>query len=267
MPFPDDPNILGARVAAKKIIKKYSLDNPQDILLEDIAMALGVFVLDAPLKGAEARLTRKKDKGIIRVKENISNAGKRRFAIAHELGHWERHASISQLFLCDESNLSDYSKSNPEIEANAFAGELLVPSSMCSRFCLDSDPSLDVVKEIGDFFDVSLTVAAIRYIEECDTKCFVVFSENRQIKWWRRSKEAEESKIWIDARQPLHRNSMAWECFNNPETKSSIQEVDTDIWISQQRKKRNYTLYEQSNKLGQYPTVLTFLWLIEEEWD
>ncbi len=116
-----------AEVAAAKLLRRFGLRDPRNLVLEDLAMALGVVVVDASLKGAEARLVRRGKKGLIRVSDAIPEAGRRRFAIAHELGHWSVHAHTSQLNLCLDEDIVGYKGSREELEANAFAGSLLMP--------------------------------------------------------------------------------------------------------------------------------------------
>jgi hypothetical protein len=51
-------NLTHARHAADKLIKRFTITRPEDIALEDMAMALGVLVVEDHLEGAEARLLR-----------------------------------------------------------------------------------------------------------------------------------------------------------------------------------------------------------------
>ena len=87
---------------------------PEELVLEDMAFARGVLVIDATLDSADARLVRSGDRGIIRVSDAIPEAGRRRFAIAHELGHWEMHSKVTQLAVCtDDDMVANYKASVP----------------------------------------------------------------------------------------------------------------------------------------------------------
>src|SRR4051794_28002180 len=103
----------------------YCLDKPAPVPVEDIAMDLGVLCLEAKLTGCLARLVRKGRRGIIRTDMKIREEGRKRFAIAHELGHWSLHESESQFFICTAEQMRDYKGSPLEVEANLFASELL----------------------------------------------------------------------------------------------------------------------------------------------
>ena len=128
---------------AERLWKVYGFSSPQDLVLEDLALARGVIVTEGRLDAMDARLIRQGDHGLIRVKQGMPETGKKRFAIAHELGHWELHKQISQLFACTSSDMvASYKASVPEAEANYFAAGLLMPEvlfaerSHRSGFCL-----------------------------------------------------------------------------------------------------------------------------------
>ena len=60
----------------------------------------------------------------------MTEVGRRRFGIGHELGHWELHLDLSQGWLCSSHNIHAYRGSAAEIEANVFAAALLMPLEM-----------------------------------------------------------------------------------------------------------------------------------------
>src|SRR5579884_4050918 len=125
------PNKVLAHAEANGIWSLYGFSSPQDLVLEDLALAMGVLVMDGPLQGADARLLRKGTKGLIRVKDTIPESGRRRFAISHELGHWLLHKNVSQVLACtSEDMVAQYKASDPEIEANYFAAALLMPETL-----------------------------------------------------------------------------------------------------------------------------------------
>jgi len=227
-------------------------------------MARGVLVLEGKLHGCEARLVRKKDSGIIRVMDDIRNEGRKRFAVAHELGHWELHGEISQFHVCTEADLRNYSGSNPEIEANAFAGELLMPSSLLRPLCRSVEPSLAAIRDIAEKFGTTLTATAVRFVEENKEYCLIVFSENSKVTWWRAKDKESSSELWIDPRQKIHQDSAAWECFHDGAVVTKMQRVPTDAWFQNLRYTKRMEVYEQSMKLGNHLAVLTLLWILEE---
>ena len=82
------------RIKAGVILRDLKIKEPGDISIEDIAWTRGAIVVEDGLRGADARLVYMPGvlPGIIRVNATIPHLGRRRFSIAHELGHMElRH--------------------------------------------------------------------------------------------------------------------------------------------------------------------------------
>src|SRR5688572_7280507 len=125
------PNRILPTTEADRIWSLYGYASPKELVLEDLAMALGIVVIDGPLDSALGRLVRSGDTGIARISESIKEPGRRRFAIAHEIGHWLLHKKVSQLIACTEEDMLASYKSSPyEAEASIFAGSLLLPEKL-----------------------------------------------------------------------------------------------------------------------------------------
>jgi hypothetical protein len=60
-----EPQLFRAQSQAGKLLEALGIEDPRDVELEDIAMHLGINVAEGSLKGAEARLLRWGNKGII----------------------------------------------------------------------------------------------------------------------------------------------------------------------------------------------------------
>jgi len=89
---------------AASIIQERNIRYPSEIYVRDIAMSLGALVRERELESCEARLVRKGNMGIISVNRLIPEEGRKRFAIAHEIGHFVLHTG-NQLILCDEDDM------------------------------------------------------------------------------------------------------------------------------------------------------------------
>lgn len=251
-------DLLGAREAARSVLKAFHVVRPNQIVIEDLAMARGVFVREGPLEGAEARLLRKAGRGVIRVREDLPEVGRKRFAVAHELGHWELHPDVSQWELCTAEDIETYKASATELEANAFAGELLMPTLFMRTRCEEATPSLDLVRSLAQEFQTTLTASVVRFVEECREISVAVFSAERKVRWWR---AREGAPVWIAPRQDVDRRSDAW----GPSTSKAMQRVPTDVWFPEWRGSVQREVYEQTLPLGRYGTVLSLLWIIESE--
>jgi Zn-dependent peptidase ImmA (M78 family) len=98
---------------ADQLISKLEINDANDLDIEAIAMTQNALVIEGGLKGAEARLARSRKLNFIRVNTRIPEPGRRRFAIAHELGHLLLQQN-SQFALCTDKNLMPFCTNSPD---------------------------------------------------------------------------------------------------------------------------------------------------------
>ncbi len=253
--------------AANRLLSPFAVTHPSQIDLEAVARSRDVLVYDSPLSGAEARLVRhRQGLGLIRIRPNIREVGRRRFTLAHELGHWELHAEYSQANVCSKSDIGSYGGSRLEIEANCFASELLMPTDLFRERCEGVDPDIFAIRHIADEFSVSLTAAAIRFSEECKKHCVVAFSENGVVQWWWDRFERysdRDRKIWIPGRHKIQEGAAAWSCVRGEISLGQMEETDPAYWFPGVADNHSLRVREQSMRLGKYPIVITLLWIID----
>ncbi len=101
---------------------------------------------------------------------------RQRFTVAHEIGHWELHRNDSNLFVDKQyrvaialrDDLSSRGESRQEIEANAFAAALLIPSELLLQeirkhhFDLATDER--TLSDLAKLFKVSVQAMTIRLV-------------------------------------------------------------------------------------------------------
>jgi Zn-dependent peptidase ImmA (M78 family) len=247
-----------AEICASKLLRRYGVADPKQLVLEDLAMAVGVFVRDAPLVGAEARLVRSDGKGLIRVRENLPEEGRRRFAIGHELGHWLLHEAMSQLNVCLTADVVSYRGSWEELEANAFSASLLLPTRYLRSHYAEA-PRLSTAQAIAEDLATSLTAAVVRLVETTKDSCLVVFTdiEAGNVLWWRRSRSCPE--VWIERQHPIDEKSVTGELVKRGLSYAEAEEVDSSAWFGHVRDQENLLVIEESIRLGSYPTAVTLL--------
>ncbi len=173
---------------AEKILNQLSINSPAALQrLEGIAWLRGAEVRYAPLSSAEGRLIVDRGKGIITISSNVSNLQRKRFSIAHELGHFELHRQRTSLFLCSIDDINDgvvkNSVNRMEREANEFAAAFLLPDRFFKPLCDESDPSLCHIAQLARQFDTSLTATALRFIHCTVAPVALVYTEDQYIKW------------------------------------------------------------------------------------
>ena len=222
---------------------------------------MGVLVIEARLDKADARLIRKGPRGLIRVKQDIPEPGRKRFAIAHELGHWTLHREESQINACTDHNMvAKYRASAPEVEANYFAAELLMPEDLFAPCIRNRRPSFTLISSLATDFRTSLTATAIRYAEVSDDYCAVVVSEGDKIRWWRGSTRFEE-RFWIEAGSPLAPESVAGSLFHGEPAPVGPEAVRSEAWLECKGDYEHETLLEEVFPLEAYGQILSLLYL------
>jgi hypothetical protein len=109
--------------------------------------------------------------------------------------------------LCASADIDDWpsqrADASREQEANQFAAALLLPERFFKPLCQKKEPSLDLMADLADSFDVSLTATALRYLQFCNEACAVVFSRDGIIQWFRGSKYFDELRVFIPVARRL----------------------------------------------------------------
>lgn len=160
--------LITSRVSA--ILKKLP-EITIPIKIEEIAKMRGINILPYPL-GDDVS-------GLLAIQDGKATIGynqtepmvRRRFTIAHELGHYELHRDQSNLFV-DKQFIyrSENSGNTPvnqimEKEANAFASAILMPTDHLRKAVQKMDLDLadgEAIKELAKMFEVSTTAMSIR---------------------------------------------------------------------------------------------------------
>lgn len=253
--------LIKADAAAWRLLDQFGVSTPEGIDLEAIALALGIEVEDKPLDGAEAHLVRVGHIGTITLSTKLLDAGLRRFALAHELGHWQLHETRSQSFFCSAKDLREYRNSGPELEANTFAAALLMPKRFLDTSWLREEPSWELLERIASRFNVSMVSAAVRYAELAHQPVIAVFSDGRRVRWWRENRSRTPG-LWLESEQPVSIHSPAYHAKDEPgELPPSLVQVDWQDWFPHIGNRGDAELYELSGVADARATVVSVLWV------
>lgn len=244
---------------AERIWSLYNFKSPQELILENLAMAMNIVVMEGALNSADARLIRKGKWGIVRLKQNILEPTRKRFAVAHEIGHWQLHPSDSQWHLCtSEDMFASYETNRIEAEANYFASALLMPEHIFGPLLKKQIFSLKTISSLASFFQTSLTATAIRFTDLSQDCCAIVCSKNGKVSWWRGSSYFEK-RFWIRCGSNLSQDCLAMDILRDKVSRKCA-EVGINVWSE-----RGYSsgdgLYfvEEAFYVSQYNQVLSFL--------
>lgn len=252
-----------ARQGAREIIVKLNIRHPSEINIEAIAFYHKIWVKECKLDKTDGYLIRKGEKVCIFVNQGIELTRKR-FTIAHELGHFMLHSKESQLNFCLIENFKyfyEYLSPN-EKEANIFVGELLMPQGLFTAAIGKSTPSIQKVQELAKEFQTSLTATAIRYMELCSFTCAVVFSKDGKIKWFKPS-EYFKPRITVGMKVPEDSNAAKLHAGETAVTR--FNRLPIGSWISSKSLDRSDWIEEQAIPLPAYGSVMTLLWMKQSD--
>jgi len=123
---------------------------------------------------------------LIFVSSKIQNFDRRKFVISHEIGHFLLHRD--NLYCCSnvsEIGLSSINTSGQEYEANQFASEYLMPLKELTPLIPLQSLHFSDISQIADYFDVSMTFAALRAIRVSNTEDEILICyDGQKIKWF-----------------------------------------------------------------------------------
>jgi len=243
-----------AEASASKLIERYGISSPEHIRLKDIAYDLGVGVIEGPLEGAAASLVRTGKRATIRVSIHEPYPYRKRFSIAHELGHFVLNHGLLLRLMCSDRDLTDWYRPGQEKEANAFAAELILPRVLVEKQSDVAEVTLNPVRQMSEDFRASLTASAIRFVRFCPEMCAVVFSRDGRVEWSFRSRE-----WWpFIRRDALDRRTLASDFFVGKPLPAEPEEVVADAWLERRGPRE---LIEHSMALPNLRAVLTLLWI------
>lgn len=251
----DDPGQL-ARAAARRELLSLRIEAVDEIDVEQIANFHRLFVVEGDLHGAEGRSVTGGGAGIIRIRNDIAKIERRRFIIAHEIGHCILHKSGS-VKPCSEGDLFRYEDGNREAEANWFASELLMPGRLFGRHCDVAEPSFAAVKNIARVFRTTLTATSIRFVQLTSERCALVWSERGRVKW---SVRAADFPGWIERGRRLSGQAHAADVFANKSFPKGFLPVPQAAWLDR-RVLNGRALMEETLAFSNLGAALSMLWL------
>lgn len=256
--------------AAKDLLEQNGFDNLMDFPLELFASGLGATVIEKPLLNSDGRIIFGKKHTIIEISEDIEFAQKKRFTLAHEIGHLVLHKGID-IHNDNDSTTSWFNNKEKqakngriEYEANQFASELLIPSLLFIDKQKGKKFSPQLLRDLADFFIVSLTAIAFKYFQLGDHPLCLFHSHNKKVSYWR---WPENYPHFIIDRTKLAppEDSVAMEFFAKEKIYSK-QQAKQQIWKSTwfDLKKReddnDFNFYEYCIISSAYNSVLSVVW-------
>lgn len=257
-----EPDKLSSILKAREIIRALDIEDSSEIDIEAIAMERGAIVVEGCLKGAEGRLSILGSQALITVRSDIPESGKKRFIIAHELGHFELHQAKFPAVSCSASDFSEWSKNKPlEVEANYFAAELLIPEHIFKGKTEGKELSKSLIESLSKEFQTSLTATSIRFVT-LRSEYALVCSEKSIIKWFVIGGEFPYN---LNVVGKLHPDSTAYDFFKGQDLPNTFLPVTMDAWIDDHRFNTNNKVMEMAIALPAYNQALSFIYVDSDE--
>lgn len=250
------------KAQAHELLKKLWIESPDEIDLVALAHQAGsLSIEDGGLENADGRIVAPGNSGgIIRVKSGL-NPGRRRFTIAHEIGHYVLHPRVGLDREDTAKNFRIWNDPGEEAEANQFGAELLMPEFLFKPRLKKAVPALASIDRLADEFSTSALATAYQYVSNTIEQVALVISIGGTIRWFHRAKD-----FWPMVRTgPLHPHSAAGEIAagKSGDTRKMVR-VSAYAWLPQFEANSGKEIMEDSRYLGWYDCVVTMLWLYDD---
>ena len=264
--------IQTSRSRAVDLLRDIAVEQPDEIDLELLAWRVArLRIEEGALKNALGRLIRGTNGGTIRVSGDIQHGGRKRFTIAHEIGHAVLHAPGTPWD--GHRELSTWDDSSIEAEANGFAAELLMPGFLFGPRLVGLRPEHRIIDALAEDFGTSNLASTRQFVEYThEPAALVVCTKNGGNGngwkcWFRRGSHFTHR---IKQGRP-HPYTAAGEIIDGKgESTNGLVKIPADAWLENVSSRNRSFILEDSRSIQALGMVVSLLWIddeIEEEWN
>jgi Zn-dependent peptidase ImmA (M78 family) len=257
----------GANTAIQ-LRKTIGIHDPNEIELETVILGSGGYLQFKPMRKVDGRIVHGKNISTIIINSDIQYEGRKRFALAHELGHLIMHKECpihNDSGSLDWFNDAIHQLKNGihEYEANQFATEYLMPLELFIKEAKGQKFGPQLIHSLSKRFLTSLTSTAFRYFETNLRPIAMFHIYDGVIRYWKKSNDL---KYWIEDRikLPPPPDSVAMEYINaeykqiyKPE---ELQEISKSTWFRLNEDESDSRFYEYCIVTTQYKNILSIVW-------
>lgn len=246
--------------AALRMLAECGIEDPTEFKVSDIAFGRGAKVMLRPLSHSDGRIVFGKKGALISISSYLDYNPRRRFVLAHELGHLEMHRESFIQHDDTEETLNYFQKGVQEKEANDFASELLMPSRKFLKKMKGTPFEPSLIRNLATQFQVSLTSTAFRCLEVGSHPLMIVFSQNGYVKYF---KHSEDFSYWFKniTGLPVPKNSVAHDLFQKSLRSSRTQgEIRKSTWFSLRYDDSDTVMYEYCIPNTHNNSLLSVIW-------
>lgn len=249
-------------LTAKKLLENLGISDTASIDLSDLIYYHNGIVQEIDLNNSDGRLVMKNGRSIVSIDSKIEFPQRKRYVLAHELGHMLLHADREASFTDDDTTLEGYKKGPQEKEANDFAAELLMPSGLFKDACNKKRFSPDLVRELSDRFNTSLTSTVYRFVDLGNHPIAAFYSKNGKLQYWKKSADMRY-KISDITKLDVPSDSVANEYYVNKKIYprvESVQDINKSTWFELGKYDDESGMYEYCIITPRFNSILSVVW-------
>ena len=228
--------------------------------LYDLAQQLELGIVEVDSQSFDGALLRSRTRfaGQILVRSGIRELGRKRFTIAHEIGHYVLHGN--QQTSCSPRVIEGWKEGqpSPEREADTFASELLLPTTDVAKRVNKQWPSMHVVSDIANHYGASMMAAGRKFCDVASQPCALVWSTQRVVRWFHPSPSFVN---FIEPGAPLGFDSLALAAHEGRALADEMEEVPAEAWIKSPWPNDDAVVSEQSISMPAYEGCLSLIWI------
>ena len=189
-----------------------------------------------------------------------------RFTLAHELGHYfieEHRIGLKYGLLTPHPSFNSYGHAELiELEADYFAGCLLMPYNGYRNFCAKKPFSIALLSEVSEHFQASTMACLLRFIEAGTREILMVVSKDKTVNWFSKSWDFPGFAFRFRVGGSLPANSLANAFSVNPVdlAHSEIELSDPQAWFYVNDDRSVGTMCEQCYYYKRSRQVVTLIW-------
>lgn len=246
-------------VPVEEVAREYSQQKFRDSPITDI--------VSEDLDGFEGMLAtnKKRSKWMILYNSAVTSEGRKRFTVAHEFGHYLLHRHLQDEFACSTGDIeTGQDAKDIEKEADDFASTFLMPLDDFRRQIDGEEVSFDLLGHCADHYGVSLTAAALRWLEIAPKRAVLVASVDDHMLWAKANEAAFKSGAYFATRKNvIELPAAALAHSRNCTGRAQAHRTRAQVWFP--REPAEIPITEMTKVAGNYNYTLTLLVMPEAE--
>lgn len=257
-------------IAAKKLLDDIGYDEITNVPLEILVSGIGATLIEEELNNSDGKIVRGKSKTLIKVNSRIEHESKRRFTVAHELGHYLLHDKLEDHNENDKT-LSWFKNTEQQLkgglqewEANDFASELLMPEDIFRSEVKGIPFSPELLKSLSVRFNTSISSALIKCLSLNIHPLLLIYITNGIVRNWNRSDSWKYSIKDCTKMSPPD-DSVAQEYIEANydfiyKGIEKAQEISKSTWCNLHPNEMDTEFFEYCIPYKQHKTILSVIW-------